>query len=150
MREIVYSDSYLREILKSVKTIAIVGISDKEDRPSYRIMRFMQRNGYRVIPVNPFLAGTQILSETVYDTLTNIPISYEMVDIFRSSDAVSSLVDEVIYLLSTKSISVIWMQLGVHNPAAAERAAAVGLRVVMNRCLKIEIERLILPERCMS
>ncbi len=142
MQHEVYTDSYLRSILSSVKTIALVGASEKTDRPSYRVMRFLQDNGYRVIPINPSLAGKQILGETIYATLADAPAPYEMVDIFRNSEAAGILVDEAIHLAPVKSISVIWMQLSVKNSPAAVRAETAGLKVIMDRCPKIELQRL--------
>lgn len=137
-----YADTYISGILKEVKTIALVGASNKEDRPSYRVMKFMQDNGYRVIPVNPGMAGQKILGETVHATLADIPDSYEMVDIFRNSEAAAAVSDEAVKLAQTKGIKVVWMQLDVRNDPAAARAEQAGLKVVMNRCPKIELARL--------
>ena len=142
MQHAAYTDTYLRNILGSVKTIALVGASDKSDRPSYQVMSFLQGNGYRVIPVNPSLAGVWVLGESVYATLADVPAPYEMVDIFRKSEAAGNVVDEAIDLAPSKGIAVIWMQLLINNPPAAARAEAAGLKVVMNRCPKIEMKRL--------
>ncbi|MBT4934703.1 MAG: CoA-binding protein [Rhodospirillaceae bacterium] len=137
-----YSDDLLRNILKNVRTIAMVGASPKWVRPSNFAMKYLQGKGYRVIPVNPGHAGKEILGETVYASLGDIPERFEMVDIFRTSDAAGPIVDEAIGISETKGISVIWMQLGVINEDAGKRAEAAGLNVIMDRCPKIEYARL--------
>ena len=136
--ETAYSDAYLRGILASVRTIAMVGASPKWNRPSYFVMKYLQEKGYRVIPVNPGVSGQEILGETVYADLEAIPVPVDMVDIFRGSDAVPPIVDDAIAI----GAKVVWMQLGVRNDAAAAKAEAAGLKVVMNRCPKIEFGRL--------
>jgi predicted CoA-binding protein len=133
-----YTDQYLRDILKSVRTIAMVGASPYWNRPSYFAMKYLQGKGYRVIPVNPQALGEKILGETVYGDLSEVPDEIDMVDIFRRSDAVPALVDQAI----AREAKVVWMQLGVRNDAAAAKAEAAGLKVVMNRCPKIEYSRL--------
>jgi len=133
-----YSDEYLRGILKGVRVIAMVGISPHWNRPSYFAMKYLQDKGYRVIPVNPRAKGETILGEKVYGELTEITEPIDMVDIFRNSDAAGPVVDEAI----AAGAKVVWMQLGVRNNAAALRAEAAGLKVVMNRCPKIEYSRL--------
>lgn len=133
-----YSDAYLREVLGGVKTIAMVGASPNWNRPSSFAMKYLQGKGYRVIPVNPSVAGEEILGERVYATLKEVPDKVDMVDIFRNSAAAGPIVDDAIAI----GAKVIWMQLGVRNDAAAARAEAAGLRVVMNRCPKIEWSRL--------
>jgi O-acetylhomoserine (thiol)-lyase len=139
-----YSDDYIKEVLGMCKVIAMVGASPQWNRPSYFAMKYLQTKGYRVIPVNQTAAGQVILGEKVVGTLAEIPkgIAVEMVDIFRNSDAAGAIVDEAIGLKDSLGISVIWMQLGVINEAAATRASAAGLRVVMDRCPKIEYSRL--------
>ncbi|MET4806217.1 CoA-binding protein [Limibacillus sp. MBR-115] len=137
-----YPDHYIRRILASTKTIAMVGASPDWSRPSYFAMKYLQEKGYRVIPVNPRAAGQTILGEKVYERLDAVPAPFQMVDVFRNSDAAGSITDEAIALAQDKGIQVIWMQLGVRNDAAAARAEAAGLRVVMNRCPKIEWGRL--------
>jgi uncharacterized protein len=133
-----YSDQYLREILNSVRTIAMVGASATWNRPSYFAMKYLQDKGYRVIPVNPQAKGSQILGETVYGDLAEVPDEIDMVDIFRRSEAAPALVDQAI----ARGAKVVWMQLGVRHDAAAAEAEAAGIRVVMNRCPKIEWSRL--------
>ncbi len=133
-----YADSYLRSILQSAKTIAIVGASGNWNRPSYIVMKYLQEKGYRCIPVNPGLAGQDLLGETVYENLKAIPFPVDMVDIFRNSEAAGPIADDAIAI----GADVVWMQLGVRNDAAANRARAAGVQVVMNRCPKIEFGRL--------
>lgn len=142
MQHDTYPDSYIRGILGEVKTIALVGASNKEDRPSYRVMKYMQDHGFRVIPVNPGMAGQKILGETVYESLNAIPEQFEMVDVFRNSDAAAAVTDEALAIAEKKGIKVVWMQLDVRNDGAAARAEASGVKVVMNRCPKIELARL--------
>jgi predicted CoA-binding protein len=135
-----YSDAFIRKILDGVKSIAIVGASPKDVRPSYFVTRYLLDKGYHVIPVNPGLGGKKILDQTVYEHLREIPEPLDMVDIFRSSDAAPGIVAEALAL--NPRPKVIWMQLGVRNDAAAAAAEAAGLTVVMNRCPKIEYGRL--------
>ena len=133
-----YTDQYLRGILGRVKTIAMVGASPHWNRPSYFAMKYLQGKGFRVIPVNPRAAGETILGERVYADLKDVPERIDMVDIFRNSEAAGPITDEAI----KHGAKVVWMQLGVVNEAAATRAEAAGLKVVMNRCPKIEHSRL--------
>ncbi len=133
-----YDDEYIRAILRETRTIAMVGASSNWNRPSYFAMKYLQRKGFRVIPVNPRESGKAILGEPVYGTLADIPEKIDMVDVFRNSEAAGPVADEAI----TISAKVLWMQLGVRNDAAAARAEAAGLKVVMNRCPKIEFGRL--------
>jgi predicted CoA-binding protein len=133
-----YSTEYLRGILRGVKTIAMVGASANWNRPSYFVMKYLQVKGFRVIPVNPAAVGQEILGETVYASLKEVPEKVDMVDVFRNSEAAGPITDEAI----EKGAKVVWMQIGVRNDAAAERAEAAGLKVVMNRCPKIEYSRL--------
>jgi predicted CoA-binding protein len=133
-----YTDDYLRGILKSVRVIAMVGASEHWNRPSYFAMKYLQDKGYRVIPVNPHAKGEEILGEKVYTDLAEVPEKIDMVDIFRRAEAVAPIVDQAI----AKGAAVVWMQLGVRHDAAARQAEAAGLKVVMNRCPKIEYSRL--------
>lgn len=123
------------DILASVKTIALVGASENPARPSHGVMKFLQSRGYHVIPVNPGLAGGELLGETVYGSVSDLPLVPDMVEIFRNSEAAGPITDEAI----AKGAKVVWMQLEVINPEAAERALAAGLKVVMNRCPHIEL-----------
>ncbi|HKS85305.1 MAG TPA: CoA-binding protein [Pseudolabrys sp.] len=135
-----YSDNYIRGILNTVKTIAMVGISPKENRPSFFAFKYLLERGYHMIPVNPGQAGKEILGQKVYARLADIPEPVDMIDIFRSSAHVPPVVEEALAL--TPKPRVIWMQLTVRHDEAAGRAEAVGLKVVMNRCPKIEYGRL--------
>ena len=135
-----YSPDFIRNILKSVKTVALVGASNNIVRPSYFVMQYLIGKGYEVIPVNPGLAGQQLLGQTVYGSLKDIPKPVDMIDIFRNSDAAGPITDEALAL--EPKPKVIWMQLSVRNDAAAERAEAAGLQVVMNRCPKMEYGKL--------
>ncbi|MGE5514584.1 MAG: CoA-binding protein [Bacteroidota bacterium] len=132
------SDDFLRDILRSVRTIAVVGISANADRPSHYVAKFLQTKGYRVIPVNPGLEGQELLGERVYKDLADIPTPVDMVDIFRNSEAAGAVADQAVAI----GAKVVWMQLDVINEAAAARAEAAGVKVVMDRCPKIEIPRL--------
>lgn len=133
----------IEKIVRDTKTIAIVGLSPKEDRPSWGVARFLQNQGYRIIPVNPGHAGSEILGETVYADLASIPndISVDMIDIFRRSEAVPAILDEA--LANLPDLKTIWMQLGVEHEEAAAKAKAKDITVVMNRCPKIEFPRYI-------
>ncbi len=133
-----YPDAQIRAILARVRTIAVVGASANWNRPSTFVMRYMQGKGYRTIPVNPGLAGQTLLGETVYASLRDIPGPVDLVDIFRAPDQVGPIVDDAIAI----GAKVVWMQLGIRNDAAAARAEAAGIEVVMDRCVKIEFGRL--------
>jgi predicted CoA-binding protein len=135
-----YPDSYIRGILNTVKTIAMVGASEKENRPSYFAFKYLLERGYRMIPVNPGHAGEQMLGQRIYARLADIPEPVDMVDIFRASRYALPIVQEALALKPKPQ--VIWMQLGVRNDDAAELAEQNGLKVVMNRCPKIEYGRL--------
>ncbi len=138
-----YTDAYLREILTSVRTIAVVGASPRRERPSHRVMAYLQRRGYHAIPVNPNAAGDTILGEACYASLADIREPIDMADIFRRSELARAAVDDAIAI----GAKFVWLQLGVCDAAAAARAEACGLKVVMNRCPAIEIPRLGLPPR---
>ncbi|MFV0293491.1 MAG: CoA-binding protein [Paracoccus sp. (in: a-proteobacteria)] len=132
----------IRRIRSETRTIAVVGLSPKPDRPSWGVARFLQAEGYRIIPVNPGHAGEQILGETVYAGLASIPtdVKVDMVDIFRRSDAVPAIVDEALACLP--DLKIIWMQLGVEHDGAAAKAEKAGKIVIQNQCPKIEFPRL--------
>lgn len=133
-----YSNAYIRGVLDATKTVAMVGASANWNRPSFFVMKYLQAKGYRVIPVNPGIAGNEILGETVYSDLQSIPESVDMVDIFRNSAAAGPIADEAVDI----GAKTVWMQLTVRNDEAAERAEAAGLNVIMDRCPKIEFARL--------
>jgi uncharacterized protein len=135
-----YSADYIRDILRSVKTVALVGASSNEVRPSYFVMKYMLDKGYEVIPVNPGLAGQKLLGQMVYASLKDIPKPVDMVDIFRNSEAAGPITDEALAL--DPKPQAIWMQLSVRNDEAAARAEAAGVKVVMNRCPKMEYGKL--------
>lgn len=135
-----YENVYISGILQSVKTVAVVGASANDARPSFLVMRYLLGKGYQVIPVNPGQAGKPILGQMTYARLADIPVAIDMVDIFRASDAVPGIVEEALALDPLPR--VIWMQLTVRHDEAAARAEAKGIKVVMNRCPKIEYGRL--------
>ena len=132
------SDADIRALLEETRTIAMIGASDRPDRPSYRVMQTLQAHGYRVIPVNPQITGEHIHGEFVVRDLSQLGDPIDMVDIFRNSAAAGEAVDQAI----AAGAKAVWMQLGVINEDAAARAEAAGLKVVMNRCPAIEIPRL--------
>ena len=132
------SNATIARILREVKTIALVGASARAERASHEVMQFLQKRGYRVIPVNPGLAGQSLLGETVCASLEALGEKPDMVDLFRRSEEVGPLVDQAIAI----GAKVVWMQLGVRDEAAAARARKAGLEVVMDRCPKIELARI--------
>ncbi len=142
MSELEYDDDHIRSILESVNTVAMVGASPKEERPSYRVLTFLTDKGYTVYPVNPGQAGGDIYGRQVYASLADVPAPVDMVDIFRASDAAGMVADKAVELAAEKGFKVVWMQLGVRNDEAAARAEAAGLTVIMNRCPRIEHRRL--------
>lgn len=127
----------IANLLTEIRTIALVGISDRPGRPSYGVMKFLQDHGYRVLPVNPQIAGEHVHGEFVWARLDDIGVPIDMVDIFRRSEAAGDAVDDAI----AAGAKAVWMQLGVVNEEAAERAEAAGLKVVMDRCPAIDIPR---------
>ena len=131
-------DEDIAALLQSTRTVALIGASDRPDRPSYGVMRFLQDHGYRVLPVNPQITGEHVHGEYVWRDLSQIGVPIDLVDIFRRPEAAGEAVDEAI----AAGAKAVWMQLGVVNEAAAARAEAAGLQVVMDRCPKIEIARL--------
>ncbi|WP_275790413.1 CoA-binding protein [Pararhizobium gei] len=136
-----YPDCYLADILKSTRTIALVGASPNPERPSYRVMAFLLRKGYSVYPVNPGQAGKSIHGQTVYARLADIPEPIDMVDVFRAAAALPALVDEILTLQTRPKI--IWGQLAVRDDLAAAKAEERGIKVVMDRCPAIEYPRLV-------
>lgn len=141
------TDENIAQILREVSTIAIVGLSPKEERPSWGVARFLQGQGYRIVPVNPGHAGATILDETVFADLASIPaeIKVDMVEIFRQADAVPGIVTEAVNHLP--GVKTIWTQLGIISPEGAAKAREAGLNMVENRCPKVEIPRLGLRAR---
>ena len=135
-------DEDIAELLRNARTIAVVGASDRPDRPSYGVMKFLQEWGYRVLPVNPQITGEHVLGEFVWRELAQIGIPIDIVDIFRRSEMAGEAVDQAIFV----GAKAVWMQLGVIDEEAAARAEAAGLTVVMDRCPHIEIPRLGIPK----
>jgi predicted CoA-binding protein len=137
-----YSDDYIADILREARVFAFVGASANSSRPSYFAMKYLIGKGYKVHPVNPGLAGQQILGQDVYAALADVPAPVDVIDIFRNSEAALPVAREAIALKDKLGLKVVWMQLGVRNDEAAAEAEAAGLKVVMNRCPKIEYGRL--------
>jgi hypothetical protein len=135
-------DEDIAELLRNARTIAVVGASDRPDRPSYGVMKFLQEWGYRVLPVNPQITGEHVLGEFVWRELAQIGVPIDIVDIFRRPEMAMEAVEQAIFV----GAKAVWMQLGVINEEAAERAEAAGLKVVMDRCPHIEIPRLGVPK----
>ena len=135
-------DEDIAELLTNARTIAMVGASDRPNRPSHGVMRFLQDHGYRVIPVNPQITGEHVHGEFVWRELSQIGLPIDIVDIFRRPEAAGDAVDQAIFV----GAKAVWLQIGVVNHDAAARAEAAGLKVVMDRCPKIEIARLGLPK----
>lgn len=135
-----YDPDYIRAVLREVKTIALVGASNNPVRPSYFVLQYLLDKGYAVTPVNPGLAGQDLLGQRVFGSLKDIPHPVDMVDIFRNSEAAGPIVDEALAL--DPRPKVVWMQLSIRNDEAAAKAEAAGLQVVMNRCPKMEYGKL--------
>ena len=135
-----YTDAYICGILAECKTIALVGASPNEARPSFGVMRFLLGKSYKITPVNPGQAGKEILGQKVAASLADLPEPAEMIDVFRASEAIAALTDEILALAWRPK--AVWMQLAIRNDAAAARLEAAGIKVVMNRCPAIEIPRL--------
>lgn len=133
-----YTDDQLRHVLDSVKTIAVVGATADPAKPSFYVMKYLADRGYRVIPVNPALAGRTVLGQQAYASLADLPERPDMVDIFRRPDAAGAVAVEA----AERGIPFIWMQLGIRNDEAAARAEVLGSTVVMDRCPMIEVPRL--------
>jgi predicted CoA-binding protein len=139
---LVYPDSLIHNILERVRAITVVGLSANASGPSFGVAKFLAERGYRVIPVNPGLAGQTLFDEIVYARLADIPGPFDMVYIYRISEAAGTTANEAVGLAQKNGISVIWMQLGVRHDEAAKRAEAAGLTVIMDRCPKIKYDRL--------
>ena len=135
-----YDDGYIRGILNTVKSIAMVGASAKDNRPSYFAFKYLLERGYNMIPINPGLAGKELLGKTIYGRLSEVPEAVDMVDVFRAASYAVPIVQQALAL--NPKPRVIWMQLGIRNDEAAALAEANGMKVVMNRCPKIEYGRL--------
>jgi uncharacterized protein len=135
-----YDDSYIRGILSTVKNIAVVGASPGDNRPSMFVVKYLTERGYRIFPINPGRGGQQIGGKQAYARLADVPEKIDMVDVFRSSESVPPILDEALALLQRPD--VFWMQQGIRNDAAAAKAEAAGMKVVMDRCPKIEYGRL--------
>ena len=133
-----YSDKFIKEILTEVRTIAVVGASSKPERDSYKVIEFLLDNGYKVFPVNPNEEGNSVLGLNFYSNLKSIQQSIDMVDVFRLPDAIMGVADEAIQI----NAKVLWLQLKIINHEAANLAEAAGLKVIMNRCPKIEFKKL--------
>ena len=134
-------DEDIAELLTGARTIAVVGASDRPERASYGVMRFLQDQGYRVLPVNPQITGEHVLGEFVWRECSQIGVPIDIVDVFRRPEAAGDAVDQAIFV----GAKAVWMQLGVINEGAAARAEEAGLKVVIDRCPKVEIARLGLP-----
>ncbi|HEY0165251.1 MAG TPA: CoA-binding protein [Sphingomicrobium sp.] len=135
------NDQEIAELLTEARTIAVVGASDRPDRPSYGVMKALQSHGYRVLPVNPQITGEHVHGEFVWRELAQIGEPIDIVDIFRRPEAAGEAVDQAIFA----GAKAVWMQLGVVNEEAARRAEDAGLKVVMDRCIKIEVMRHRIP-----
>ena len=135
-----YDDSYIRGILHEVKSVAIVGASPKDNRPSHFVVKYLKERGYKVFPINPGQGDSEIAGVKAYAKLSDVPEPIDMIDVFRSSDAVPAVLDEALKL--SPRPKVFWMQLSVRNDEAAKRAEEAGMKVVMDRCPKIEYGRL--------
>ena len=142
MEQLHYTDEYISKILRTTQTIAMVGASANWVRPSHFAMKYLQLKGYRVIPINPRAAGDTLLGERVYGSLAEVPEPFQMVDIFRNSEAALAITQEAISVAEEKQIKTIWMQLTVRNDEAKQLAEKADLNVVMDRCPKIEFGRL--------
>lgn len=137
------SDEKIREVLRNARTIAVVGASEKPFRPSHGVMSYLKAEGYRILPVNPNLAGETLLGERVAADLAELDRPVDIVDVFRNSEAAAGVVRAAIREKERLAISTVWLQIGVVNEQAAREAADAGLDVVMDRCLKIEVARLL-------
>ncbi|MCX5494145.1 CoA-binding protein [Kaistia dalseonensis] len=136
-----YDDAYIRDILTTTRTIAVVGASPNATRPSHGVLGYLTASGYETYPIHPGIAGRELFGRLVYPRLADVPVPIDMVDVFRNSDAIDALADEILALPVLPK--VVWLQLGIRNDAAAARLEAAGIRVVMDRCPAIERPRLL-------
>lgn len=136
-----YADSLIKSVLRSNKVIAMIGASANQQRASYFVLGYLLDHGYEVHPINPGLAGQEILGRKVYAALKDVPAPVDMVDVFRAADAVPGILDEVLAEKDRLSIKTLWLQLGIVHEEAAAKASAAGLTVIMDRCPKIEYGR---------
>ncbi len=134
-------DEDIRELLESARTVAMIGASDRPDRPSYGVFKALEKHGYRVLPVNPNITGERLHGEFVWRELGQVDVPIDIVDIFRKSEAAGEAVDQAI----NAGAKAVWMQIGVIDEEAAKRAEAAGLKVVMDKCMKVELHRLGVP-----
>lgn len=139
---LIYNDAYLKDILKGVKTVAMIGASPNWVRPSNFVVKYLLSKDYIIHPINPGHAGKEIWGQTVYASLDDVPAPIDMVDVFRNVEAVPGILDDVLRLKDEKGIKVLWLQLGIIHEEAAATAEAAGIQVVMDRCPKIEYGRL--------
>ena len=135
-------DQVLTQVLAETHTIAMIGASANPEKPSYRVMRYLQSAGYRVIPVNPMIEEEKVNGETVYGSLADIDIPYDLVDVFRRTDAIPEVMDDILAEAEDHGIRFVWLQLGIRDEKSAAKAREAGLIVVMDRCMKIEHARL--------
>jgi predicted CoA-binding protein len=136
-----YPDSLIKYVLRTTGTIALIGASANEQRASYFVLQYLMGKGYDILPINPGIAGKQILGRTVYASLKDVPAPVDMVDVFRNIDAVPGILDEVLAEKDRLGIKTFWLQLGIVHEDAAAKAEAAGLTVIMDRCPKIEYGR---------
>ena len=138
----ILDDQVLTQVLAETNTIAMIGASANPEKPSYRVMRYLQSAGYRVIPVNPMIEEEKVNGETVYGSLADIDIPYDLVDVFRRTDAIPEVMDDILAEAEDHGIRFVWLQLGIRDEKSAAKAREAGLIVVMDRCMKIEHARL--------
>lgn len=138
-----YEDGQLRDLLATSRRIAVLGASPNPARHSHRVMRYLQANGYRTLPVNPSATGEPLLGETAYASLAEVPAPIDIVDVFRRQDAIPSVAAEILEVHAEKQLRAVWLQLDLYDEVAAAKLRAAGLTVIMDRCIKIEHGRLL-------